>query len=63
MQGELGDCWLIAAASVVAQDPERIKEVFLTDELNSQGVYALKLYMMGIPVTVTVDDYLLFRKG
>ena len=61
-QGEIGNCWLIAAGSVVAQDPDRIKAVFLTDELNSAGIYALKLYMMGIPVTVTVDDYLLFKK-
>ena len=51
---------MIAASSVTAQDPERIKEVFLIENLNTAGVYAVKLYMMGIPVTVVVDDYLPF---
>ena len=59
-QGDIGDCWMIAASSVTAQDPERIKEVFLIENLNTAGVYAVKLHMMGIPVTVVVDDYLPF---
>ena len=59
-QGYLGDCWIIAAASVVGQDERRIKNIFEIEHLNSAGVYAVKLYIMGIPVTVTVDDYLLF---
>lgn len=59
-QGAIGDCWMIAASSVAAQDPERIKKLFLIEDLNSAGVYAVQLYVMGIPVTVTVDDYLPF---
>ena len=58
-QGYLGDCWIIAASSSVAQDPERIKKIFLTEGLNTAGVYAVQLYVMGIPVTVTVDDHIL----
>ena len=61
-QGYLGDCWFIAASSVVSQVPSRIKKVFHTEALNSAGVYAVDLHMMGIPVTVTVDDYLPFWK-
>lgn len=60
-QGYLGDCWIVAAASCVAQTPERIRKLFVTDELNDAGVYSVTLYMMGIPVTVTVDDYLPFH--
>ena len=60
-QGAIGDCWMIAASSVTAQDPDRIKKIFHVESLNSAGVYALDLFVMGIPVTVTVDDYLLFR--
>ena len=52
---------MIAASSVTAQDPDRIKKIFHVESLNSAGVYALDLFVMGIPVTVTVDDYLLFR--
>ena len=62
-QGSLGDCWIVAAASSVAQTPERIRKLFVTDELNNAGVYSVTLYMMGIPVTVTVDDYLPFESG
>ena len=61
-QGALGDCWIVAAASCVAQTPDRIRKLFVTDELNEAGVYAVTLYMMGIPVTVTVDDYLPFEE-
>ena len=35
----------------------------MTEGLNSAGVYALQLYIMGIPVTVTVDEYLPFWDG
>ena len=38
--------------------PERIKKIFLTQGLNTAGVYAVQLYVMGIPVTVTVDEFL-----
>lgn len=58
IQGKLGNCWIHAAASVVALDPQRIKDIFLTDTLNTAGVYSLNMYMMGIPTTVTVDDFL-----
>ena len=58
--GYLGDCWIIAPSSVVEQDPERIKKIFFIKGLNSAGVYAVQLHIMGIPVTVTIDDYLHF---
>ena len=60
LQGYLGDCWIHTAASAVALDPARVKKIFLTQHLNSAGVYALQMYMMGIPVTVTVDEFLPF---
>lgn len=62
-QGYIGDCWIVAAASCVAQTPERIRKLFVTDDLNNAGVYTVTLYLMGIPVTVTVDDYLPFWAG
>ena len=57
-QGALGDCWLHAAASAVSTDPERIRKIFQIDDKNSAGLYALNMYVMGIPVTVTVDDFI-----
>ena len=58
--GDLGDCWIVAAASAVATDPERIKNIFLTQNLNNAGVYAVRFYLLGVPVTVSVDEQLLF---
>ena len=60
-QGGLGDCWMVAASSAVASDPERIKKIFLTQTLNSAGVYALQFYLLGVPVTVSVDEQLPFK--
>ena len=61
IQGGLGDCWFHAAvAGIASSDPSKIRNLFLTPELNSAGVYAVKLYLMGIPVSVTVDEFLLF---
>ena len=62
-QGYIGDCWLIAAASIAAKDENRIRKIFHIEDLNSAGVYAVDLFIMGIPVTVTVDDYLPFWTG
>lgn len=58
VQGGLGDCWIHAAAAAVATDPRRIERLFEVTELNTAGVYAVNMYVMGIPVTVTVDDFL-----
>ena len=58
IQGSLGHNWIPAAASCLT--PERIRKLFITDKLNNAGVYSVTLHMMGIPVTVTVDDLLTF---
>ena len=62
-QGDLGNCWLMAAISAVAEYPERIENLFLNDEANALGKYCLNLYMLGVPNTVCVDDYLPFKKN
>ena len=41
----------------IAEKPERIKNMFLIDEKNSANIYAFKFYALGVPVTITVDDY------
>ena len=58
VQGGLGDCWFMSSAASYAEVPDRIKRVFLTEELNEKGVYAVQFYVLGSPVTVTIDDYL-----
>ena len=59
-QGNIGNCWFLAAASALAEYPGRMEKVFLNHDtaLNSQGIYAVNLYTLGVPHTVVIDDYL-----
>ena len=43
-------------ASVVAQKPGRLEKVFHNNELSPNGIYAVDLYVLGVAVTVYVDD-------
>ena len=38
----------------------RMKSLFLTQSANKAGIYAMKLYIRGLPTVVVVDDYLPF---
>lgn len=55
-QGALGDCYFLSALSALAEDPKRIRELFLTKETNYAGCYAVQLYVNGEKQTVVVDD-------
>ena len=43
-------------ASAVARNPERLKKIFYNDGLSNNGIYALRMYVLGVPITVTIDD-------
>ena len=55
---DLGSCWLVVSGAMVAEEQNRVETMFLTDELNGAGVYAAELFLLGLPITVVVDDYL-----
>jgi len=57
LQGGLGDCYLLAALASLAEKPERIKDLFLTQEPNKEGLYQVLVCNRGIWQVVTVDDY------
>lgn len=42
-QGLLGDCYFLSVLSALAEVPERITKLFLTDRLNEYGIYAVKI--------------------
>lgn len=50
----------MAAASAIAEEPNRLEKVFLNLEstLDKKGIYGVNVYLLGVPHTVIVDDYL-----
>lgn len=57
-QGQLGDCWFLSALSSLAERPEMVRRLFVTQEYNPDGVYQIKLCKNGEWVIVTIDDYI-----
>jgi len=40
-QGYCGDCYFLSSVSSIAEFPDRIKSIFLTERLNETGCYAV----------------------
>ena len=61
-QGAIGDCWLIAGIATVCEmnDGALIKAVFLHAD-HDKGIYALRMFLNGLPRIVFIDDYLPVR--
>lgn len=62
VQGYIGDCWLMASIAALAERPKHIKEAFLTEDINTAGVYALQMHLLGSPITVTIDNFVPIEK-
>ena len=56
-QGMLGDCYFLSAVSAMAEFPDRIRNIFITQEINAAGCYALNVYASGHLLTLVLDDY------
>ena len=57
-QGLLGDCWLLAGFSALAEWPDRMKKVITNDEYSPEGIFEFKFYSAGNQVKVVIDDRL-----
>jgi hypothetical protein len=59
-QGQLGDCWLIAALATLAEKPSFILNAFITRSYNPRGKYSLRLFDDKIQKfrIITIDDYI-----
>eukprot|EP00928_Gymnodinium_smaydae_P045021 TRINITY_DN30057_c0_g1_i1.p1 TRINITY_DN30057_c0_g1~~TRINITY_DN30057_c0_g1_i1.p1 ORF type:complete len:739 (-),score=72.46 TRINITY_DN30057_c0_g1_i1:55-2271(-) len=57
-QGKVGNCWLIAAISCVAEFPNTIQGLIEPKDLAEDGKYTVWLYCVGLSqwVAITVDD-------
>ena len=60
LQGYLGDCWIFSSLASVAEKPERIWRMFDTKTYNAAGIYSIRFYELGVPISVVIDDYLPF---
>jgi len=46
-QGMLGNCWFLAAVASVAENPKLIERLFITKEVNDEGVYKIRICKSG----------------
>jgi len=63
IQGEIGNCWMIAAAMSLAENGARLTDFFMVDDKNSASTYAANLYLLGTPITVVIDDFVPLLKS
>ena len=48
-QGSCGDCYFLSCLSSLAENPERVKRIFVTQEPNQSGCYCVKVWVDGEP--------------
>lgn len=69
LQGAIGDCWLMAAFSCLAEVPGAIDNLFITKEYDPRGKYVIQLFDgtlkngTGAWRRFTIDDYIPCEKG
>jgi len=58
-QGEVGNCWLIAAMACIAEFPPVVEGMFTPKTKSQDGKYAVRLYdeKQGKMIDVNVDEY------
>lgn len=56
-QGGLGDCYFLCCLSVLAERPKLVERLFITEDYNDAGCYALWLNDDGKWKSFVVDDY------
>ena len=52
----------MASAAAVGEWPSLVKGIFLTQNKNSAGIFAVKVFIRGKPYVISLDDNLMFTK-
>ena len=58
LQGMLGDCWVLSSIAACAENPARVWKMFDIKSYNTAGIYSLRMYDMGVPISIVIDDWL-----
>ena len=56
-QGYCGNCYFLSALSSMAEIPQRVKNIFITKDINDAGCYAMNFWINGEYREVVVDDH------
>ncbi|KRX05713.1 hypothetical protein PPERSA_09853 [Pseudocohnilembus persalinus] len=57
-QGALGDCYFLSALSVLAERENLIEKLFVSKEVNQEGVYGIVMCIDGEFQEILVDDWI-----
>ena len=55
-QGEVGDCYILAAMGTMAERPAMVEDAFITGEKNAAGIHGVRFYIRGKPWIIDIDD-------
>ena len=61
-QGELGDCYFLCAITALAEYPERLKRIFLTNEVNKSDCYVIEAFVQGKPQKIVMDGNFIYKE-
>lgn len=56
IQGKLEDSYYLSALAAIAETPSRIKSMFLSQDMNNEGVFGVKTYFNGMENLMVVDN-------
>ena len=57
LQGQLGDCYFLAAVSSIAEKPGRLRRLFLSKKNHGNGIYAVAMCLNGVWEEIILDDF------
>jgi len=60
-QGSVGNCYFISSVSGLAKYPQYIKNAFVNQKVNKEGIYAIRFFIRGKPWVVSIDDQFLMN--
>ena len=50
----------MSACNTLAKIPSRVENLFLNleNKISPNGIYGVNMYLLGVPKTIIIDDYL-----